>query len=167
MDVDEKTSRLKDVCFNLLALAQVSSDELRDEARSDTMLRQMFHPLTYVADDLTNVALAWHLFNTLVAVGAVPETQSTSRLHDELTVNFATQLDSFTGVNSVPEWQVFVLMHLSDGPRRADATRRVLHKRCADWANDDGKKNFMTEKAGVPKPWLDAAELRWRRNCAD
>ena len=161
-DIDSDAHRLRDVCFNLLVLAGIPADSLSYDSTTHA-LRQMFHPLTYCTDDLSNYSLAWHLFQTLMAVGAVPETAATAALHDRLTVDFATQLDSCSGPNLVQQWTAFVLMHLSDGPRRADAVRKVLHKRVQEWVGDEGKKQWMVEKAGVPREWLESAEARWSK----
>lgn len=56
---------------------------------------------------------------------------------------------------------MFVLMHVADGPRRADAARAALHRRCAEWRSDERKKTFLVENAGVPRAWLEDAEARF------
>jgi nuclear pore complex protein Nup98-Nup96 len=60
--VDNNVSRLKDISFNLLALASAGA------VPPDVDVAAVFHPLTYCAGDLTNAALAWHLFVALRAV---------------------------------------------------------------------------------------------------
>ena len=161
--IDARADRLKETCFNLLVLfstgAALSSRETIAE------LRKMFHPLTYCAADLANAAFAWHVFGALRASGALGDGPEVERLGDDLAVRFACQLDGFdvfgdTG-DSLAEWTVFVLMHVADGPRRADAARAALHRRCAEWRTDERKKTFLVENAGVPRAWLEDAEARF------
>ena len=162
--IDARADRLKETCFNLLVLfstgAALSSRETIAE------LRKMFHPLTYCAYDLANAAFAWHVFCALRASGALGDGPEVERLGDDLAVRFACQLDGFDGFGdvsegSLAEWTVFVLMHVADGPRRADAARAALHRRCAEWRSDERKKTFLVENAGVPRAWLEDAEARF------
>ena len=86
LTIDPQASRLKDVCFNILALA--SSGVVPDDVR----VEKTFHPLTYCKDDLTNVALAWHLFVAMRAIGALGKGTKVAALADEMHVAFASQL---------------------------------------------------------------------------
>lgn len=86
--VDPDVSRLKDVSFNLLALASAGAAP----PEVDAAVAAMFHPLTYCSADLTNAALAWHLFVALRAVGALPASAATAALADRVHVAFAQQL---------------------------------------------------------------------------
>ena len=84
--IDPDVARLKDLCFNLLVLASSGG------APEGVSTASAFHPLTYCASDLANVALTWHVHAALRAVGALPETKETSKLADALHVAFAEQL---------------------------------------------------------------------------
>ena len=84
--IDPDAARLKDLCFNILALA--SGGTVPD----DVGVEKTFHPLTYCQGDLTNVSLAWHLFVTMRAVGALGNGDKIAALADEMHVAFAAQL---------------------------------------------------------------------------
>jgi nuclear pore complex protein Nup98-Nup96 len=84
--IDPDAARLKDLCFNILALA--SGGTVPD----DVGVEKTFHPLTYCRGDLTNVSLAWHLFVTMRAVGALGNGDKIAALADEMHVAFAAQL---------------------------------------------------------------------------
>ena len=182
--VDPDVSRLKDMSFNLLTLASAG------EVPADANVAAIFHPLTYNADDLTNAALAWHLFVTLRAVGALPDSPENVRLADNIHVAFAQQLlamgdggggvgggggalegrrgggrtrgrDVDKGDGSMVEWAAYVAMHVEDGPRRREVVAEMLHRRCADWCDDAEKTAFLRTKLGVPESWLEDAMRHW------
>jgi len=176
-DVDPEASRLKDVCFNILALA--SSGVVPD----DVSVEKTFHPLTYCEGDLTNVALAWHLFVAMRAVGALGRGRKIAALADEMHVALASQLlaagaggggagdarrkkargagQSGDADDSMVEWATYVAMHVEDGARRERLVRSTLHTRCADWCDDEAKTSFLRDVLGVPTPWLEEARREW------
>ena len=174
LTVDPEASRLKDVCFNILALA--SSGVVPD----DVSVEKTFHPLTYCTDDLTNVALAWHLFVAMRAIGALGKGTKVAALADDMHVAFASQLLAAgaggggmgdarrkkvrAGAgdgDSMVEWAAYVAMHVEDGARRERLVRSTLHGRCADWCDDEGKTSFLRDVLGVPTPWLEEARREW------
>ena len=152
--IDPDVARLKDLCFNLLVLASSGG------APEGVSTASAFHPLTYCASDLANVALTWHVHAALRAVGALPETKETSKLADALHVAFAEQLlragGGGRGVGGgegrdarMVEWAAFVAMHVEDDGARRDAVRGILHRRCADWCDDAEKIAFLRRRLGV------------------
>ena len=164
--IDPDVARLKDLCFNLLVLASSGG------APEGVSTASAFHPLTYCASDLANVALTWHVHAALRAVGALPETKETSKLADALHVAFAEQLlragGGGRGVGGgegrdarMVEWAAFVAMHVEDDGARRDAVRGILHRRCADWCDDAEKIAFLRRRLGVPGAWLDEAKRHW------
>ena len=175
--IDPDAARLKDLCFNILALA--SGGTVPD----DVGVEKTFHPLTYCQGDLTNVSLAWHLFVTMRAVGALGNGDKIAALADEMHVAFAAQLLSagaggggvgdrkrkaaYAGgaetlsSSSMVEWAAFVAMHVEDGPRREALVRWTLHGRCADWCDDEVKTSFLRDTLGVPEHWLEEAKREW------
>ena len=165
--VDPEVSRLKDLCFNLLVLASSGG------APEGVSTASAFHPLTYCASDVANVALTWHVHAALRAVGALPETRETSAFADTLHVAFAEQLlragGGGRGVGGgggggdacMVEWAAFVAMHVEDDAARRDAVRGILHRRCADWCDDAEKTAFLRRRLGVPGAWLDEAKRHW------
>ena len=190
--VDDLVSRLKDVSFNLLALASAGT------VPADVDVAAVFHPLTYCETDLTNAALAWHLFVSLRAVGALPDSREMTRLADNIHVAFAQQLlamgDGGGGLgggggggrwgggrggvgckgrmaagsgggndNSMVEWAAYVAMHIEHGPTRRQVVSSTLHRRCADWCDDAGKIAFLRRRLGVPEAWLEEARRHWAR----
>jgi nuclear pore complex protein Nup98-Nup96 len=164
---DPEVSRLKDLCFNLLVLASSGG------APEGVSTASAFHPLTYCASDVANVALTWHVHAALRAVGALPATKETSAFADTLHVAFAEQLlragGGGRGVGGgggggdacMVEWAAFVAMHVEDDAARRDAVRGILHRRCADWCDDVEKTAFLRRRLGVPGAWLDEAERHW------
>ena len=168
--VDADARRLKDASFNLLILGSKGPT-----APSDADVRDAFHPLTYCARDLGNVSLAWHLFATLRAIGALPETVENRALGDALHANFARQLLSSSSSSSsetktrrqqrhsMIEWAVFVAMHVEDGARRRDLVKEIINAGCAEWCDDDAKTTFMRETLRVPEAWTREAKETWAR----
>lgn len=171
LTIDPQARRLKDVCFNILALAS-SGGSVPDDVR----VEKTFHPLTYCKDDLTNVALAWHLFVAMRAIGALGRGRKVAALADEMHVAFASQLlaagaggggmqgrrGARRGAgDSMVEWAAYVAMHVEDGARRERLVRSTLHGRCADWCDDEGKTSFLRDVLGVPTPWLEEARREW------
>jgi nuclear pore complex protein Nup98-Nup96 len=177
--IDPDAARLKDLCFNILALA--SGGTVPD----DVGVEKTFHPLTYCRGDLTNVSLAWHLFVTMRAVGALGNGDKIAALADEMHVAFAAQLlavgaggggvgdrkrkaaahaggaENGVSSSSMVEWAAFVAMHVEDGPRREALVRWTLHGRCADWCDDEVKTSFLRDTLGVPEHWLEEAKREW------
>ena len=169
--VDPDVARLKDLCFNLLVLASSGG------APEGVSTASAFHPLTYCASDVANVALTWHVHAALRAVGVLPATRETSAFADALHVAFAEQLlragGGGRGVGGgggggggggdacMVEWAAFVAMHVEDDAARRDAVRGILHRRCADWCDDAEKTAFLQRRLGVPGEWLDEAKRHW------
>ena len=168
--IDARADRLQETCFNLLVLFSTGNGAaLRESANGAREARKMFHPLTYCAADLANAGFAWRAFSALRAAGALGDGPDVEALGDDLAVRFACQLDAHDDApdgeletaESLVEWTVFVLMHVTDGPRRAEAAREVLHRRCAGWRSDARKKDFLVRRAGAPAAWLEEAETRF------
>ena len=169
LTIDPQARRLKDVCFNILALAS-SGGSVPDDVR----VEKTFHPLTYCKDDLTNVALAWHLFVAMRAIGALGKGTKVAALADEMHVAFASQLLA-AGAGAVcrgggarEEVRRFhggvgrVRRHARRGRREAGTAGSVHAARAVrGLCDDEGKTSFLRDVLGVPTPWLEEARREW------
>ena len=155
LDANQAT-HLRDVAFNILALAASTEDE--GGSPSTAEVRVAFHPLTY-SDDVLNASLAWHLFGVLNAIGVL-EGEGMDALADEITVAFATQLLGMPERGRC-EWAVFVSQHLRDDTRRTKMTGHILRERFEEWKCDDGKIAFIKDVCAVPQESLDDAHALW------
>lgn len=73
---------------------------------------------------------------------------------DELTVNFAAQLEA----QGRWHWAMFVVLHLLDGDARELAVRELLARHVEDLEEDCEKFLFVKERLLVPERWISEAK---------
>lgn len=75
-----------------------------------------------------------------------------------VTMAMVTQLEA---VGDLPEWAVYVALHLPDAFQRARTTTALLMQHAPEWAADAGKREFLLQRLGIPAEHISAALALW------
>uniref|UniRef100_A0A0K2U919 Nuclear pore complex protein Nup98-Nup96 n=1 Tax=Lepeophtheirus salmonis TaxID=72036 RepID=A0A0K2U919_LEPSM len=121
-------------------------------------LESLLSPITHSKDPL-DFRLSWFINQALISLGY--KHLNTIR-QDDLTASFASQLENL----SLWEWSVFVLLHLSHGPKRESLIKDVICRGIRSCKDLDSKEEFLKEKLSIPTEWIADGKANWAAaNC--
>ncbi|CAL1530884.1 unnamed protein product [Lymnaea stagnalis] len=119
-------------------------------ADSSYQLEALLSPTSSTPSHL-DFRLSWHLLQILQAL----QYKHLSPHHtDTIHVSYAAQLETL----GLWHWAVFVLLHISDGYQRRQATLNMLQRHLEmgeDWTD---KEQFLIDKLSIPTSWLHQAK---------
>lgn len=64
-------------------------------------------------------------------------------------------------VGGLPEWAVYVALHLPDAFQRARTVEQLLTRHASEWAADAGKHEFLLQRLQIPAASLSVALALW------
>ncbi|GAX81271.1 hypothetical protein CEUSTIGMA_g8703.t1 [Chlamydomonas eustigma] len=136
---------------------------------------------TYSSNPL-DASLAWHMMSVLQAVEALPKAgygedggadlaeggEDYQKVILSCHLNLITQI---VIVGGMCEWAVYVALHVPDvlfwPGLRSHLVQELLTAHCPEWRTDASKLKFLTERLGIPKSMLSAAEAVWGQSQGD
>lgn len=64
-------------------------------------------------------------------------------------------------VGGLPQWAVYVALHLPDAFQRVRTVEQLLTRHAAEWTADAGKREFLLQRLHIPAASLSAALALW------
>ncbi|XP_076068248.1 nuclear pore complex protein Nup98-96 [Oratosquilla oratoria] len=140
----EETNVSYDVCYHLLKLFTDPTHRLE----------VLLNPATASPDPL-NICTSWLLWRVLESLGY-------HHLSDVQSSSLHLAMAAYLETAGVWHWAVFVLLNINDVDKRTSEIKEVLN-RCVLVGDEDqeeqiSREEFVTERLGVPKQWIDQAK---------
>lgn len=138
-----------------LQLLRLYAGQLAQGSEAD--VPALLAPVGYSPEPL-DARLGWLLHGVLRAIAVLPPAADRQTQVSMVTMAMVTQLEA---VGDLPEWAVYVALHLPDAFQRARTITALLMQHAPEWAADAGKRDFLLQRLGIPAERISAALALW------